>query len=257
MDNYLVELQETLYASKNPTRRWLHCSRREWVVDTIQSIAQSIHQPIKNVLEIGPGAGGYLPVLRKISEHVVAADIEFAYLDYVKEKFSAESDFSYVLDDITDTIQPENSFNLILCTEVIEHIPDSTAALSGMHKLLKSDGKLILSTPQKYSPLELTAKIAFLPGIIQIVRLIYGEAIIKTGHINLLTEKQLKQQIDNAGFIVEKQYKCGFYLPVIAEFAGTSGLKIEQWIEKKIRNSFFDGLLWTQCYVLSKRQDKS
>ena len=73
------------------------------------------------------------------------------------------------------------------CAEVIEHIADAHAALCGLEKLLKPGGTLILSTPQRYSPLELCAKIAFLPGFIQLVRLIYREPILETGHIKVLT----------------------------------------------------------------------
>ena len=31
---------------------------------------------------------------------------------------------------------------------------------------------------------------------------------------------------------------------------GDWGLKIEQWLENRIRGSIFDGLLWTQCYIV-------
>lgn len=253
-NNPLAELQETLYTSKNPTRRWLHQSRRSWITEAINSVIPTNNKKLKHALEVGPGAGGYLPILKELADQVVAADIESAYLDYVKEKFSQETGVSYLVDDITDSTQPENSYELILCTEVIEHISDSQAALEGLHRLLKPDAILILSTPQRYSPLELAAKIAFLPGIIQIVRLIYGEAIIETGHINLLTENQLKKQLYDADFTIEKQYKCGFYIPLIAEFSGNLGLNIEKYIERIIRGSFLDNLLWTQCYILRAKK---
>ena len=253
MNNQLVELQETLYTSKNPTRRWLHCSRRDWIHSTIKSINQSSNQ-LNQALEVGPGAGGYLPILQQEAKHVTASDIELDYLNYIKEKFKTEQCFHYITDDITNSNQQENSFDIILCTEVIEHIPNSQLALNELARLLKPQGRLILSTPQRYSPLELTAKIAFLPVIIQIVRFIYGEAIIETGHINLLTEKQLKEQLKNANLEIEKEYKCGFYIPFLAEFTGSLGLKIEQYLEKKLRGTYLDFLLWTQCYVLQTKK---
>jgi len=51
----LVELQETLYSSKNPTRRWLHCSRRDWIFKALKKYAYLSNQ--KSALEVGPGAG--------------------------------------------------------------------------------------------------------------------------------------------------------------------------------------------------------
>jgi SAM-dependent methyltransferase len=193
-----------------------------------------------------------LPVLAGAAEEVVAADIEEAYLRQARVLAESIPGLSCVEDDITATLLPENKFELILCTEVIEHIANSEAALCGLAKLLAPGGTLILSTPQRYSPLELCAKIAFLPGVIQLVRLIYREPIIETGHINLLTEAGLKEQLAEVGLQITLEYKSGFYLPLVAEFFGTRGQVLLQWMEKKLRGSRLSGLLWTQYYILTK-----
>ena len=244
----LLQLQETLYTSKNPTRRWLHCSRRDWINSRIQEAGR----PTQRALEVGPGAGGYLQVLADNADAVVAADIEETYLQQARKLAATNPKLSCVKDDITRTQLPEESFDLLLCTEVIEHIADSEAALRGLHRLLAVGGTLILSTPQRYSPLEVCAKVAFLPGVIHFVRWVYQEPIIETGHINLLTEGELGTQISRAGFRVESSYKLGLYLPLIAEFFGEAGLTLLKWLEIKLRESRLSWLLWTQCYVLRK-----
>ncbi len=247
-DRQLVDLQETLYTSRNPTRRWLHCTRRDWIVSRIQSLPGTMHK----ALEVGPGAGGYLPILAEVAQELVAADIEDAYLGQARAIAQTIPGLSCVKDDITATTLEPGSFDLVLCTEVIEHIASSQAALCGLEKLLKPGGTLILSTPQRYSPLELCAKIAFLPGIIQLVRLVYREPIIETGHINLLTESVLKEQLDEAGLHIQAQFKSGFYLPLVAELPGDTGLRLLQWCEKKLQGSRLSWLLWTQYYILTK-----
>lgn len=40
----------------------------------------------------------------------------------------------------------DNSFEMILCTEVLEHIPDPVMAIKEMKRVLKPEGKLVLST---------------------------------------------------------------------------------------------------------------
>jgi len=248
-DQQLVDLQETLYTSRNPTRRWLHCSRRDWIVAHVETVSGSLSR----ALEVGPGAGGYLPTLASVATEVVAADIEEAYLVQARKHAKSIPGLSCVRDDITSTRLPADSFELILCTEVIEHIEDSEAALAGLHQLLAPGGTLILSTPQRYSPLEVCAKIAFLPGIIDVVRWIYREPIIETGHINLMTEHGLKMQIEASGLVIREEFKSGFYLPIIAEFFGDTGLAILQWFERKLRGSRLSCLLWTQYYILTKQ----
>lgn len=245
----LLELQDTLYASSNPTRRWLHSSRRDWVLEYIQSQGDVCER----ALEVGPGSGVFLPALAKVARSVTASDIEAAYLLRAREIAAEQPNLECVLDDITATGLQSGAFDLILCTEVIEHIEDSSHALSGLASLLAPGGRLILTTPQRYSPLELCAKVAFLPGVVQLVRLIYREPVLEMGHINLMTEGTLREQIREAGLEVVACRKLGFYLPLVAEFGGGPGQRLLAWCERGLRDSVLSGLLWTQCYELSHR----
>jgi 2-polyprenyl-3-methyl-5-hydroxy-6-metoxy-1,4-benzoquinol methylase len=247
-DQELLDLQNTLYTSRNPTRRWLHVSRRDWIEARIRQLGAGCGR----ALEVGPGSGIYLSVLAEMAENVVAADIEDAYLDQARVIAQSLPGLCCVRDDITSTRLEAGAYDLILCTEVIEHIADSRAAVAGMARLLTPGGTLLLTTPQRYSPLELCAKVAFLPGIIQLVRLVYREPIIETGHINLLTESDLRAQIQAAGLEIIETYKSGFYLPLVAEIGGRAGQRVLQWCESRLRGSVLSGLLWTQYYVLTK-----
>ncbi len=67
----LVALQDTLYDSRNPTRRWLHRSRRAYIEEAIEAAG-----PGQSALEVGPGSGVYLPALQRSFVEVTAADIE-------------------------------------------------------------------------------------------------------------------------------------------------------------------------------------
>lgn len=248
--NDLIGLQDTLYRSSNPTRRWLHCARRDWINEALH---RYMPDNPEHAMEVGPGSGIYLPLLADLYLEVSAVDIEEAYLDNARERMADIANLHIQTDDITSSKMSDEKFDFILCTEVIEHISDSKNALINMYRLLKPGGILLLSTPQRYSPLEVFAKIAFLPGIIRLVRLVYQEPILETGHINLLTESELRRQLEDAGFVVIENYKTGLYIPLVAEFMGELGLKIEQAFERNIMNSSFDWLLWTQYYVLKKQ----
>ena len=49
--------------------------------------------------------------------------------------------------DINAIPEPDASFDAILCSEVLEHIPDPLKALDEFSRLLKPAGKLILTAP--------------------------------------------------------------------------------------------------------------
>jgi SAM-dependent methyltransferase len=236
----LFDLQQTLYNSRNPTRRWLHTTRR----DRIEALLRR-HARGGRALEVGPGSGVYLPLLSQLFEHVVASDIEREFLEQAPQLPNVE----LVEDDIEDTRLEAGSFDLVLMSEVIEHIPNPARALASIKRLLKPGGVLILSTPQRHSPLELLGKVAFLPGIVQLVRLVYREPILPTGHISLLSRREAGQLLADAGFTVEEQDLSGLYLPLLAETGGTRALKLEQRLEPKLARGRLSGALWIQYHV--------
>jgi 2-polyprenyl-3-methyl-5-hydroxy-6-metoxy-1,4-benzoquinol methylase len=243
----LVDLQETLYTSRNPTRRWLHLTRRARIEKTVRAVAERGEHA--RALEVGPGSGIYLSLLAELFDEVVAADVEPAFLTRAAELARAHPNLTAVADDITSSELPPGSFDLVLCSEVIEHVADSPAALAAIHRLLRPGGYLVLSTPQRHSPLEVAGRVAFLPGVIDLVRLVYREPILATGHINLLTRAEALAQLRAAGFQVEESAQTGLYIPLVAEFTGRFGLKLEQWLERRIVGGRLSGLLWVQYHL--------
>lgn len=110
---------------------------------------------------------------------------------------------------------------------------------------------LVLTTPQKYSVMEISCKIAFLPGIIKLVRLIYREPIMETGHISLRSEKSLKILFSRNNLSIIKEKKMGLYIPLLAEMRWERMIKK---IEKILAIYSVNWPLWTQCYILKKNE---
>jgi len=246
----LVELQRTLYSSRNPTRRWLHQSRRERVECALRRLAEERGRA--DALEVGPGSGIYLPLLCELFERVTATDIEPEYLNHLASVVAERPNLRLVIDDIaSSTLQPE-SFDLVLCSEVIEHAPATAQVVAGLRRVLRPGGTLVLTTPQARSTLELASKVAFLPGIIDLVRLVYREPILPTGHISLLTVRQVGELLTGTGFRVLERDTWGLYLPLVSELGGRAGLRLEMLLERRISRGRLDGLLWTQSWIAER-----
>jgi 2-polyprenyl-3-methyl-5-hydroxy-6-metoxy-1,4-benzoquinol methylase len=244
----ILDIQNTIYHSKNPTRKRLHQDRFLWIKNSLMYVKKN--KKIKTALEIGPGSGIYLPLLRKIASTVTASDIEKVYLENIQLD-NSKKNLCLVEDNIEETKFTKNSYDLVLCTEVLEHLKNPEAAIVNISQILKPGGILVLTTPQKYSLMEIFCKIAFLPGIIKLVRLIYQEPVMETGHISLRTEKSLKICFSRSNLSIIKEKKMGLYLPLLAELS--DGKAIEK-IEKILTNQSIHWPLWTQCYILKKNE---
>ncbi|MDH6154050.1 2-polyprenyl-3-methyl-5-hydroxy-6-metoxy-1,4-benzoquinol methylase [Polynucleobacter sphagniphilus] len=241
----IIDLQKTIYNSSNPTRKRLHQSRFGWVLKKIYKYSDIK----KSAVEYGPGSGIYLNYLDKCNEVTFAVDIEEIYLDNIKKNISSYKNLHLLVDDIQNSKIVDRKFDLILCSEVIEHISNPSAAINNLFRSLNDGGIVILTTPQKFSILELCSKVALSPIIIDITRKIYKEPIEELGHISLLTSNSLHKIILESGFEVLEQKKLGLYLPLIAEL-GFDKFIVE--IEKLLSHVHITWPLWTQCYVLRK-----
>jgi 2-polyprenyl-3-methyl-5-hydroxy-6-metoxy-1,4-benzoquinol methylase len=242
----LLALQRALYDSRNPTRRWLHRTRYQWITERLARLAAGRRGA---ALEVGPGSGVYVRALAALFERVTVADVHDAYLDAARAIARERPNVTVVQDDIRAPALPPGSFDVVLCTEVIEHIVESRAALAGMRRLLRPGGALVLSTPQRWSPLEVCSKVAFLPGVISLVRLVYREPILPTGHVNLMTAGEMRRQLEETGFTIRESHTSGLYLPLLAEAGGEPGRRLAARLEGRIRGGPLGWMLWTQYYV--------
>lgn len=240
-----VSFQANLYTDPNPTRRGLHLDRRQWV--ETQSAAYA--GPGKTAVEVGVGCGIFVKFLSGCGATVTAIDINQSFLDNVAQMPGV----SVLNCDATRPL-PIEPADFILCTEVLEHVPaaQSQAMLSSLYGALKPGGTLLLTTPQKFSTVELMARLFKFPALLWIARRIYGAAE-ELGHINLMTRGQLGDQIARAGFEVRKAQTFGMYLPVVAEFGGSPGWRILRGMNAIFgRVPGLKNLLWTQAYILRR-----
>ena len=66
------------------------------------------------------------------------------HVDYLSADLS---DYAMVTMDITDIQYADNSFDIIYCSHVLEHVPQDTVALAELHRVLKPGGWAILQVP--------------------------------------------------------------------------------------------------------------
>jgi len=95
--------------------------------------------PGARILDAGAGSGLYRPHF----EHVAYESADFGRLD------TDYGDITYRC-DLTSIPADDGRFDLVLCTQVLEHVPEPAAVLGELARVLKPGGSLWLTAPLFY-----------------------------------------------------------------------------------------------------------
>lgn len=103
----------------------------------------------KRVFDVGAGMGRMVGYYIDQCEKVIATDIFQNQVDYMNERFKDYPNFKATIFDVmTDDLkQYEESFDTVICINVLEHLEDDLQAVKNMKKLLCENGHLILFVP--------------------------------------------------------------------------------------------------------------
>lgn len=105
----------------------------------------------KIVLDFGCGTGYGSYYISKVAKKVIAVDISQEAIDLCKKNYKNENLTFKLIDDLSyKDLKIENeTFDVVLSFQVIEHIYDRTKYVSEIKRILKKNGKFICATPDK------------------------------------------------------------------------------------------------------------
>lgn len=140
------------------------------------------------ILDIGSGTAPVSPDLAR----TVVADISMDAMENVDAE-------SKVVTSITGMAFDAASFDCILCSEVLEHIPDDEKAVSELRRVLRPGGVLVITVPYQ--------------------KRFWAEDDEYVGHVRRYDPGELEQKLRTGGFRSVRTYKL----------SGT----IERWLTRR------------------------
>ena len=136
-----MKLEAYAAEAQNEETHWWFVGRRALFARTIRRMNLS---PQSNILDIGTSTGTNLRMLRGAGYvNVRGVDLSPTAQRYCLEKGLGEVE----LGSITDLPFADNSFDLVLATDVIEHVDDDRLALREVRRVLRPGGRALVTVP--------------------------------------------------------------------------------------------------------------
>lgn len=133
---------DKLYTSRNPLVKFTHTSRLDQIVKNI---------PQKNglkVLDAGCGEGHLIERLHLKNKMNTYFGIDFVEVSLRKAKRRCP-DSTFIRMNLAKIGFDDEFFDLIVCSNVLEHIPAYEVVIEELIRLLKKDGYLIITFPNE------------------------------------------------------------------------------------------------------------
>jgi len=99
----------------------------------------------KKLLDAGCGTGWFSKAASERGAEVTSMDIG----DKLLSKVAVKCNSKCVIGSIMDIPFDDNTFDIIISSEVIEHVTNPTKAIRELYRVLKPQGTLVLTTPNK------------------------------------------------------------------------------------------------------------
>lgn len=191
--NLSVFLRKTFYRLMDLLllRTWhIHRELRAW---------KTTAKPNSDILDAGSGFGQYTFYLNRInpSWNIFAVDVKQEQVDDCNNFFKKlnAKNVLFTTADLT-TFVKENSYDLALSVDVMEHILEDVLVFQNIHKSLRKGGMLLISTPSDQGGSDVHEET--------------GESFIGEHVRNGYNINEIEQKLRTAGFLkIDAQYAYG------------------------------------------------
>ncbi len=178
--------------------------QRYWHFNKLKKVISFIDFNPKRILDVGCASGWFLSEVLKIHKDAKAygIDVYEEAIDYGSKLYPK---INFSVSDAHKTKFPDKYFDLVICTEVIEHLEDPKKAIIEMKRILSKDGRIILEVD--------SGSILF--SIVWFLwRKINGK-VWNDSHLHSFNIEKLENTVNEIGLRVVKKEKFNFGMAMI------------------------------------------
>jgi len=121
-----------------------------WAWERRRALLLAEASPGERVLDLGCGAGRFVAALRDHGADPVGVELADAALERARRNVPG-ADLRALGSDGEIPLE-DSSVDLVWCSEVLEHVPDTAGLLSEARRVLRTGGRLLVTTPSHDLP---------------------------------------------------------------------------------------------------------
>jgi 2-polyprenyl-3-methyl-5-hydroxy-6-metoxy-1,4-benzoquinol methylase len=114
---------------------------------TILDLARGLSMKNPKILDLGCATGWFTAQLSRFWPDVTGIDLSEAAIELAKHDFPG---IRYIAGNIFEMDVPAQMMDLVVCQEVIAHVPDQSDLVKRIARIIKPGGHLIISTANKF-----------------------------------------------------------------------------------------------------------
>jgi len=133
--------------------------RIQVVEEWVRTVRERMGKSRLSILDYGCGTGDHITFpLAHWGNEVLGIDIHEPSILEARRKYALPN-LSFRTGKLQDLLKDGLGFDVIVCSEVLEHLHDPGKLLEGLDRLLGKDGALIVTTPNGYGSFEMLRRL--------------------------------------------------------------------------------------------------
>lgn len=194
-----------LFFNRNPLIKYIERKRAATV-----ATLSNIHQ---NSLKLDLGCGDGF-ITKDLSGTVIGLDLSRKALQLAKTLFCKEYRFDFILGEASSLPFRDGVFGVVVCSEVLEHVPFPERVLSEMIRVMKNQSSLIITLPKERN-IKIVKRILKALGLSKILlKGIPNEEIIDDWHISHIEVTWLIRKLEKNGLRLKTRSYIPWFYPI-------------------------------------------
>jgi 2-polyprenyl-3-methyl-5-hydroxy-6-metoxy-1,4-benzoquinol methylase len=169
-------------------------------IDAIEEYRGHHDRPVAQVrvLDVGCGTGVNVALpLAEAGYKVVGLDSDFASISRARELAAGNTDAQFFVGDL-ERMPLSQRFDVVICSEVLEHVEDPNDALARLGAVIDPPGRLLVTVPNPFGFFEFDSlawrALNRRPDLVQHLYALESRLVMRRGSPSLLARRQAEYQ---------------------------------------------------------------